>query len=167
MSDKPSIHFCELSASAKDFVHELNDPSILRNQQMPPAASIEIRKHQVERLKANIEVLVTKREEFNRKMEDYIQNLNSLIRSIEKRILTDGDKLGDGVAELAGSATRVRCLGCGKEVEFEGVQILFARESEDSFTRPTNVYVLDNGQIRKGHFSCQSCGDESLVIRAS
>jgi len=167
MSDKSSIHFCEMSASAIDFVHELNDPSILRNQQMPPEASIEIRKHQVARLKANIDVLVAKREEFNRKMEDYIQNLNSLIVSIEKRIVNDSDKLETQAADVVGAATRVRCLGCEDEVEFEGVQVLFAKESEDSFTRPTDVYVLDNGQIRKGHFSCQACGDESLVIRAS
>ena len=31
----------------------------------------------------------------------------------------------------------------------------------------TELYVLDDGSLKKGHFQCLSCGTESLVIKAS
>jgi capsule polysaccharide export protein KpsE/RkpR len=165
MSAKQTIKFQESSTSAKDFVHELNDPEMLRNRRIPPRASIELRRQQVARLRDNITVLVSKREEFNRKMEDYIQNLRSLIRSIEKGIAAELKKLpGEGAGAAQG--TLVRCLGCESEEVFQRLQVIFARESSESFTVPTEVYVLDGDVLKKGHFACALCGTDGLVIRA-
>jgi hypothetical protein len=159
-----SIQFKEVSSRAADFLHELNDPEILRNRKIPPAASIELRKEQVARLRENIGVLEAKRDEFNRKMEEYIQNLASLVRGIEKGIAAESNKLESGAA--VGQDTLVRCLGCESEAIFRGLQIIFARESNESFTLPTEVYVLEGARLKKGHFSCSACGSERLVIRA-
>jgi hypothetical protein len=60
----------------------------------------------------------------------------------------------------------VRCLSCETEAIFRDLQIIFARESDESIALPTQVYVLTGGVLKKGHFTCRSCGTESLVIRA-
>ena len=161
-----SIQFREVSGRAADFLHELNDPEILRNRKIPTVASIELRKEQIARLRDNISVLEAKRDEFNRKMEEYIQNLATLVRGIEKGIAAEAEKAGDDPGATPGHDTRVRCLGCECEAVFRGLQIIFARESNESFTLPTEVYVLEGTRLKKGHFSCTSCGSERLVIRA-
>ena len=129
-------------------------------------ASIQLRRQQVARLQENISILAAKRREFNRRMEDYIQNLTSLIRSIEKGISAETERLHGITETRTCEATRVRCLGCESETIFKGLQVIFARESDESITVPTEVYVLDGNALKKGHFSCMSCGPDSLVIRA-
>lgn len=162
---EPKIQFQELSTSAAEFLHELNDPGLLRNQKIPPAAHRALRNQQILKLKDNISVLVQKREEFNRKMEDYIRNLEALIRSLQKSV--DVEALGLEPSALgAGHGTSVRCLSCETEQIFRDLQIIFARESEESIALPTQVYVLSQGVLKKGQFRCGSCGTESLVIRA-
>ena len=160
------IRFQETSASATDFLHELNDPDLLRNRWVSPKAAIELRKQQVTKLRENIVTLSSKRDEFNRKMEEYIHNLEALIHSIEKTISLDSSRLGDSKSAAAGQATLVRCLTCDTQAVFKELQIIFARESDESLSLPTEVYVLDSGVLKKGHFQCGSCGTESLVIRA-
>ena len=159
------IQFQEVSTTAAEFLHELNDPSLLRSQKIPPLAAIELRKQQIQKLRENIAVLAAKREEFNRKMEDYIRNLEALIRSLEKTIALEVERI-DGGEGQPGPATKVRCLSCETEAIFRDLQIIFARESDESIVLPTQVYVLTGGVLKKGHFTCGSCGTESLVIRA-
>jgi hypothetical protein len=159
------IQFQELSTSAAEFLHELNDPSLLRSHAIPAAAAIELRKQQVSKLRENIAVLASKRDEFNRKMADYIQNLESLIRSLEKTIAAEVEKALSGDPASA-HGTSVRCLSCETEAIFRDLQIIFARESDESIALPTQVYVLTGGVLKKGQFRCGACGTESLVIRA-
>ena len=156
------IQFEEVSSNAVDFLHELNDPNLLRNREIPAAAKTELRRHQVARLRSTISILEAKRDEFNRRMSEYLTNLGQLI-----------DKLGGGDAEDAGSnhdadrSTQVRCLHCESERDFNHLNVIFARESEESLQSPTELYVLDRGELKKGHFRCTNCGTEGLVIRAS
>lgn len=169
MPSLPDILFHETSARATDFLHELNDPGVLRNQLMPPSAAIELRRQQVSKLRNNVAVLTSKREEFNRKLDDYVASLDTLIKGLEKSIVQDLAKSGGpppGAAGAPGLSTHVRCTKCETERVFREIQIIFARESDESFSLPTELYVLTGGSIRKGHFRCRACGTESLVIRA-
>ena len=159
------IQFQELSTSAAEFLHELNDPTLLRSQKIPAAAQRELKKQQVLKLRENIAILLAKREEFIRKMEDYIRNLEALIRNLEKSMDADSFDF-DATKHALGQCTRVRCLSCETEEIFKDLQIIFAKESEESMAMPTQVYVLTQGVLKKGHFSCGSCGTESLVIRS-
>lgn len=167
MTQKSTIEFQETSGNAKEFLHELNDPDLLRNRRMPPAASLAIRKQQVSRLKENVRVLVKKREEFNKKMEDYIANLTALIVKIENQISGNQESASEKKDEAPGSATQVRCLACETETMFRDFHVLFAKESDDSYTGPTSVYVLDGQRVRKGHFFCRKCGQGNLLIRSA
>ena len=134
---------------------------------MPPGATIELRRQQILKLQESITVLTTKREEFQRKMEDYITSLKELIGGLERSILSEIEKAGSGGdGALAAASIHVRCLRCEAEKVFEEIQIIFARESDESLSLPTQVYVLDAGVLKKGQFRCESCGTESLVIRS-
>ena len=168
MPSLPEILFQETSSRTTDFLHELNDPGVLRNQLIPPSTAIELRRQQLSKLRQNIEVLTTKREEFNRKMDDYVASLEALIRGIEKSIVHDIQKTGTRAEApgTAGLSTHVRCTKCETERIFREIQIIFARESDESLSLPTELYVLTDGTIKKGHFRCGNCGTESLVIRA-
>jgi hypothetical protein len=166
MHTRERIEFEEVSSRAKDFLHELNDPSLLRAKNLPPEVSVEIRRQQILKIQENISVLLAKREEFNRRMDEYMENLKSLMRSIErgledetKRVLPRGDSTD-------GAATMVRCLNCDTQRVFKDLQVVFARESEESFMKPTEVYVLSDRRLKKGRFRCASCGAENLLIRS-
>jgi hypothetical protein len=167
MASSREIHFFEISATATDFLHELSDPSLLRNRRVPPLAAVELRRQQVEKLRQNIAVLTAKREEFNRKMTDYIGNLEKLVSCLEKRIARDLEGVHAAAAHAPGHGTSVRCLTCRTERLFRDLEIIFARESDESLSLPTEVYVLDEGVLKKGHFACKACGTGSLVIRAA
>ena len=165
MGSNPKIEFQEVSHVATDFLHELNDPALLRGANLPSTVVVELRKHQVLRLKENISLLVGKREEFNRKMESYIENLRALVRSIEKTVCSEIERFaGDEASQ--NQATLVRCMSCDTQQLFKELQIVFARESEDSLASPTDVYVLQGSVLKKGHFSCHECGATNLVIRS-
>jgi hypothetical protein len=166
MPPSQKIKFQEVSSTATEFLHELSDPDLLRNRRIPPAAAIELRKQQVLKLQQNIVVLVGKREEFSRRMTEYIHNLEKLVRSLENGISTDGEQAGESQT-LASTGTKVRCLNCETERNFRKLQIIFARESAESMATPTEVYVLEGGSLKKGHFACRACGTESLVIQSS
>ena len=165
MPAKSKIEFQETSASATDFLHELNDPSLLKSCTLPARATLELRRQQVTRLEENIRLLTVKREEFNRRMDDYIENLKALIRGIQRRIESEVQKSRNRPSAQEDHATVVRCLGCDSQRIFKAMQIIFARESEESISLPTQVYVLDGPTLKKGHFQCVSCGASSLVIR--
>ena len=68
---------------------------------------------------------------------------------------------------MASPGTKVRCLNCETERNFRKLQIIFARESDESISTPTEVYVLERGALKKGHFACHTCGTDSLVIQSS
>ncbi|HZN59246.1 MAG TPA: hypothetical protein VFD71_14310 [Planctomycetota bacterium] len=159
------IQFQEISTTAAEFLHELNDPHLLRSQKIPVAAAVELRRHQILKLQENVQVLHRKRDEFNRKMDDYVHNLENLIRSLEKTNRSDSLQVKDGTL-ASERGTKVRCLQCDAEELFNDLQIIFARESDESMALPTQVYVLTEAGLKKGHFRCESCGSESLVIRA-
>ncbi|HVR76553.1 MAG TPA: hypothetical protein VMT52_19645 [Planctomycetota bacterium] len=161
------IEFQETSASATDFLHELNDPDLLRNRVIPPRAALELKRQQILKLRSNITFLVAKREEFNRKMDDYVRNFESLVQRLEAGLSPAGGPDASSPGAAARQGTNVRCLACDTEHVFRELQIIFARESEESIASPTEVYVLDGGVLKKGHFRCGSCGPSSLVIRAT
>ena len=165
MNPSQKIQFQTVSSKATEFLHELNDPDLLRNQELPPAATLELRKQQVVKLQQNIAMLVSKREEFSRRMAEYIGNLEALIRCLEKGIASDGERASEAKAPAI-RGTKVRCLSCETERNFRKLQIIFARESEESIETPTEVYVLEGGSLKKGHFACHCCGTESLVIQS-
>ena len=165
MPTKQSIQFEEISTSATDFLHELNDPSLLRAADISPKVAVELRKQHLLKLRENIDVLTAKRTEFNRKIEEYIQNLKALIRNVEKSIATAVEKLSKLEAETHPQATLVRCLCCDTQRIFRDLQILFARESDESLSLPTELYVLQGEIFKKGRFRCGTCGDENLLIR--
>ncbi len=164
VSPQARIEFQEVSRNASDFLHELNDPDLLRNRDIPGAVKLELRRHQVSRLRATISVLTAKREEFNRKMDEYLGNLEQLVATLERKADVGPDDPLPNAAHQ--TMTRVSCLRCETERRFDGLKVVFARESEESLTRPTELYVLDSGSLKKGHFQCLRCGSESLVIKA-
>ena len=162
-----AIVFQVISAKPTDFLHELNSPDILKSQLMPPGATIELRRQQILKLQESIAVLTAKREEFQRKMEDYIASLEELIRGLERNILSEIEKTGaaEGSA-LPEAAIHVRCVRCEAEKVFADLQIIFARESAESLSLPTELYVLEGGSLKKGLFRCEGCGTDNLVIRS-
>ncbi len=168
-SSVSAIYFKETSSKAGDFLHELNDPKLLKNRDIPDTAKIELRRHQVARLRSTIDVLKAKRDEFNRRMDDYIGNLTKLANELSSGV-TNGDTENDADGEATDShciLTRVHCLHCSAEKCFEQIKVVFARESEESLSTPTELYVLDHGAFKKGHFCCEKCGTEGLVIKAN
>ena len=48
---------------------------------------------------------------------------------------------------------------------FKEMQIVFARESDESLCLPTEVYVLEGSALKKGLFLCDACGPGNMVIR--
>lgn len=166
MSVETRIQFQEISVRATDFFHELSDPALLRGGEMPPRATVELRKQQIARLRENILLLTAKREEFNRKLDEYIENLKSLIRSLERSISRELRRSSQDSDPSTAHATLVRCLSCDHERVFKHMQVIFARESDESISLPTEVYVLDGTALKKGLFRCDSCGAGNLVIRA-
>jgi len=161
------IEFQETSASATDFLHELNDPALLRNRVIPPRAALELKRQQILKLRSNITFLAAKREEFNRKMDDYVRNFEALVSRLEAGLPATGEPEDSGPGAGVRPGTNVRCLTCDTEHVFRELQIIFARESDESIASPTEVYVLDGGVLKKGHFRCGSCGPSGLVIRSS
>ena len=166
VSPQAKIEFQEVSQNASDFLHELNDPDLLRSRDIPNAVKLELRKHQISRLRATVSVLTAKREEFNRKMEEYVGNLQRLVVTLEDKA-DDGPDAAPAPESTDQTFTRVSCLRCETERRFDGLKVVFARESEESLTRPTELYVLEDGSLKKGHFQCLKCGTESLVIKAN
>lgn len=165
MAPPDKIQFLETSTSPKDFLHELNDPNLLRAKALPPSARVELRRQQIVKLRENIKVLGSKRAELNRKIGDYIVSLQGLIASLEKTVRAEQDQHSE-VAVVTPPGTQVRCLVCETERVFRDLQVIFARESDESLALPTEVYVLADGTIKKGRFACGACGTESLVIRS-
>ena len=161
-----SIEFKELSSDAKEFLHELNDPNLLKNREVPAAAKLQLKKHQVSRLRSTISVLEAKREEFTSKMSQYIGNLTRLVESLETNIEDDATVARTAPISAGSGETRVQCLHCNIERSFTPMNVIFARESETSLGEPTELYVLAGESVKKGYFVCCVCGTQSLVIKA-
>jgi hypothetical protein len=157
------ILFRETNSDPGEFIHELNDPDLLRMRSLSPPASVQLRREQVARLERNIELLRAKQVEFNRKMDEYIVNLARLIESLEKGIAADESRCPGEPHR----GTHVRCLRCQAQRTFRRLEIIVARESDDSLTSPTECYVSEMGKLKKGVFYCLSCGSEALVIRSA
>lgn len=165
MAAQQTIRFQEISVSATDFLHELNDPALIKTREIPGEALVALRRKQINRLRENIVLLTAKREEFNRKLDDYIENLRSLVRAIEENIQRTLEAKSPEASEAQRPATVVRCLSCDAQRVFKDIQVIYAKESEESLTAPTALYVLDGMAFKKGHFVCDSCGGGHLVIR--
>ena len=99
-------------------------------------------------------------------MEHYIENLRALIKSVEKSIDLEVEKNETESETVRMHSTLVRCLSCDTQQFFRELEIIFARESDDSLSKPTEVYVLEGQNLKKGHFACQVCGTGHLVIRS-
>ena len=173
------IFFQETSDAAAEFLHELNDPDLVRAQAIPRDVTLQLRREQIRKLEGNIETLREKQSQFNCKMEEYVTNLRRLIDGLhsspdsqEETAGSPAESGGAAVAEPEGPKSeelmgvRVRCQQCEEERTFEHLQILFARESQDSIHQPTECYVTDAGTFKKGVFFCGNCGGEMLTIQA-
>lgn len=164
---KNAIYFQEISASAAEFLHELNDPDLVRVPNLSPEVTKLLRREQVAKLQKNIAMLQAKQTEFNNRMDEYISNLRRLIQGLERGMSKDAHAEAEEEQENENdSATLVQCFKCGKQRRFHDLTVIFARESEESFDNPTHCYVSEAGKIKKGVFSCRECGSESLMIRA-
>jgi hypothetical protein len=157
------IFFSEISANPSEFLGEVWDGELHKGAPLPASVSSALRREQVARLTNNIGLLRKKQEEFNRKIEQYIQNLRALIGTLE-RSMTPEERDPASAAEPRGG-TEVRCLTCGEEKLFRDLRVIAGRESEESFTNPTQVIVEDGGKIKKGTFACPRCGNGNLLIR--
>ncbi|MEM7234207.1 MAG: hypothetical protein AAF517_18660 [Planctomycetota bacterium] len=161
MNSSESIFFEESSVRAEDFLHELNDPSLVQPAELDPELRERLRQTQVEKLRVNVLTLRRKQSEFHRKMEEYIANLEGLIAKIEKR-----DGPGENPSDVGGS-TFVRCTQCSSERTFTDFRVIFARESDEAMDSPTQCYVSEAGAIKKGLFACRSCGSSFLTIQTN
>lgn len=159
------IFFQEISGDTSEFLHELSDPDLVRAQSIPSEVSARLRGAQVEKLQLNISTLRKKQAEFNRKMDDYVGNLERLIRSLES-VTPAQTNAAPGVEGPENQTTMVRCQNCEDERTFDDLNVLFARESEESIHQPTECYVSKSGEIKKGVFFCSSCGGETLTIQS-
>lgn len=159
VSSPGAIIFRELSARATDFLHELDDPAIVRPGALSSDVAQLLRAEQVHRLRANIASLRERQREFNQKIEEYIDNLERLVASLERSPPSRGDH------ERPKTATLVTCPSCRGEREFPELHVIFARESDESLTSPTDCYVSDRGRLVKGRFRCETCREEALTIR--
>ncbi len=159
------IFFQEISSDTSEFLHELSDPDLVRAQSIPSEVSAHLRSAQVEKLQHNVETLRNKQNDFNRKMDDYVGNLERLIQSLESSKSSAAKAIDATLAEES-SVTRVTCQSCEDQRTFDDLNVLFARESEDSIHQPTQCYVSKSGEIKKGVFFCSSCGGETLTIQS-
>jgi hypothetical protein len=164
MKPTKDIIFEELETTPADIMNEIAGAGMDRQVPIDRGASRELRRRQVARLEDNIVLLRRKQEEFNRKMEEYIQNIRALIGSLERSLAAEAQAGPEPPRPTAGS-TQVRCLSCGQEKVFEDFRVIAARDSEESIDRPTVLIVEESGKIKKGTFSCPQCGNENLLIR--
>jgi hypothetical protein len=164
MKPTKDIIFEELETTPTDILNEIAETGMEKQAQIDPEASRELRRRQVARLEDNIVLLRRKQEEFNRKMEEYIQNIRALIGSLERNLAAEA-RVGPAPVRMTVGSTQVRCLSCGQEKVFEDFRVIAARDSEESLDRPTVLIVEESGKIKKGIFSCPQCGNENLLIR--
>jgi len=156
--DAGGIFFEELSSSPAEFLSELSRPG--NSTRISPAAAAALRDHQVSRLEANIGILRKKQEEFNRKLEEYVQGVRALIQSLNSPLEREGE-----TPEGIRGGTQVSCLGCGAVKVFKDIRLITGQDSPDSIPRPTELIVDRGGTIKKGIFHCPTCGHQHLLIR--
>ena len=163
MTEGP-IHFQEMEIPSTELLREIGAPGLKKNFKLPPQVAQELRRQQIHRLEENITLLRKKQEEFHHKMEDYIGSLRSLIKNLQQG--TPALSVPDADSEAKENpGTYVRCVGCGTEHVFTNLDVLFADEPEDMFTKPIEVIVQQEGKLKKGTFRCPRCGDCNLSIR--
>ena len=162
----PSILFEEIKIDTALLLQEIGTPGLKRNVHLPQDVAKKLRKQQITRLEENIAVLRKKQEEFHQKMEDYIASLGGLINNLRQGLKNKDEKPSDDSSNpRKRGGTYVRCVGCGAEQDFPAVDILFAREPEDMFSKPIEVIVQEDGKLKKGVFRCPRCGNCNLSPR--
>jgi uncharacterized protein (DUF983 family) len=162
-----NIEFREKSSNPADFIFELSDSSGQKHikKNFNSSAAEALRRQQVARLEANIVLLRKKQEEFNRKMEDYIQNIRTLIGCLHRAMASERRQTSEKYAQPQREGTQVRCLTCGQEKLFKDFMVLLARDSTKTNDQTTELIVNDGGKIKKGFFQCPQCGNKNLLIR--
>ncbi len=165
METPKAIFFEETSSNPAEFINEIGDSDHYRSKSISPQATKILRRQQVGRLEANIGFLRQKQEEFNRKMEEYIESIRSLIKNLEQSVAGDATPVEAPVPAPAAAGTQVSCLSCGREAVFRDIQVIVARDSTESINAPTELIVEREGLIKKGTFRCSDCGNENLTIR--
>ncbi len=160
-SETPQIVFEEITIATGKLMQELASPEARKNRKVPFPVASQLRQHQITRIEENIQVLRRKQAEFNKKMEDYVQSLESLLKSLQE----GGDAQADSEDLEDPGGTYVRCIGCGLERQFEEVHVLVALEPEDYLAEPTEVIVQKEGELKKGLFKCPQCGNSNMTIR--
>ncbi len=165
MDTGKAIFFEETSSNPAEFISELGDSRLYRSKSVSAQTTRILRRQQVGRLEANIDFLRQKQNEFNRKMEEYIESIRSLIRSLEQSVAGETTPLDARPIAAPAFGTQVKCLLCGREAVFRDIQVIVARDSMDSIQAPTELIVERGGLIKKGSFRCPECGNENLSIR--
>ena len=158
MEPTQGIFFEETSGEPGDF-RALADPG-LPGRPISPQTVLALKQSQVARLETNVVFLRKKQEEFNRKVEEYVQSIRALILSLKNGAGAEARGAGTGPA-----GTEVRCLTCGAAKVFGEILVVQARDSLTCLSRPTELIVDDAGQIKKGSFRCPRCGNGNLLIR--
>jgi hypothetical protein len=126
-----------------------------------------LRERQLERLRGRIHFLRKKQEELNRRVEEYVQSLHSLMRTVETgphgERTRGADRPGGGSPRTGEAGTRVRCRGCGCERTFEGLLVVHSAERK-GLPGGGPVVVDDHGTLRRGAFCCRRCGECYLAV---
>ncbi len=157
------IYFEEVPASPADLLSEVASSGQKRRTALSSSAARTLRRQQVSRLGENIVLLRRKQEEFNRKMEEYIQNIRALAGSLERSLGAEEREPDSETGRRLREGTQVRCLSCGEETEFQDLTVLV--DCDGSESGADLLIVDDGGELRKGSFSCPLCGNENLLIR--
>jgi len=164
MDPTSGIVFHEISSNPDDFLSDLVDADLRKARNLSPAAVCALRRHQVARLEGNVAFLQKKQEEFNRRMEEYIQSIRALIGSVERSLDAEGIH-GRRPAAKARGGTRAHCVSCGAATVFRDLHVIAGRDSLESLGEPAGLIVDDAGALKKGSFSCPRCGSGSILIR--
>ena len=159
MHEADGIFFEELNSNPAEFLFEFFRPGAASMPPISPAAAASLRNLQVSRLEANIGLLRRKQEEFNRKIDEYVQGLRGLIQS-----LADPAEPGSDPPQRGGG-TQVACLGCGSVRLFSDIQVISRHEPAPSTPGPIGLMVEQCGCLKKGTFRCPTCGDQHLSVR--
>ena len=163
MSD--AIIFEVLSSDSDEFIHEFAEPGTLRLPTVSQEASTEVCRGQIKKLRQNILHLRSQQALLNEKIEDYVRHVGALIEQLESDLSVRGELTAVVGEQNDRSGTTVKCLSCDHEKHFPDLEIIFARESDESLLKPTQCYVRDASTIKKGIFRCLRCGGQALMIR--
>ena len=129
----------------------------LLDADIPAGITRVIREEQVARLQSNLQLLKAKQDEFNRRIGAYTQQIEALLTTLAREE-TDAPHPSPQSPVL-----HVRCVGCGRERNFDGYTVVKAFEPAQNLDGPTELWVHTPEGLRRGMFRCPECGAASLT----